>query len=92
MNTFEFVIAIVFIVTIGNVLRAKRGSKGSLHSRRDQLGLMGGDDDGSDNTRAENRHLIEEVQQLKDRVKVLERIAVDKEDTLSRQIEELRDR
>ncbi|MEP7315816.1 MAG: hypothetical protein ABI667_03880 [Sphingomicrobium sp.] len=95
MNPFEFVLAIVFIVTIGNVLRAKHRGKGLLSSRRDRrdpLGFMGDDDQDSDNTSAENRRLIEEVQQLKDRVKVLERIAVDKEDTLSRQIEELRDR
>ncbi len=95
MNPFEFVIAIVFIVTIGNVLRAKHGDKSLFKSRRgqrDRLGLMACSDDDSSETRAENRRLIEEVQQLKDRVKVLERIAVDKEDTLSRQIEELRDR
>jgi len=36
--------------------------------------------------------LREEVKALKDRIHVLERIAVEKEDTLSRQIEELRDR
>lgn len=41
---------------------------------------------------AENRMLREEVQQLKDRIKVLERITVDKENSLSREIEDLRDR
>lgn len=41
---------------------------------------------------AENDRLRHEVNQLKDRIKVLERIAVEKEDTLTRQIEELRDR
>ena len=40
---------------------------------------------------AENRMLREEVQQLKDRIKVLERITVEKENSLARQIEELRD-
>lgn len=40
----------------------------------------------------ETQRLREEVTQLKDRIKVLERIAVDKEDTLTRQIEQLRDR
>jgi hypothetical protein len=40
----------------------------------------------------ESLRLREEVQALKDRVKVLERIAIEKEDTLTRQIEELRDR
>lgn len=95
MNPFEFVIAIIAIVTIGNIIRARHGDRSLRKSRRDRgdpLGMMLGGDEDSADTRAENRRLIEEVQQLKDRVKVLERIAVDKEDTLSRQIEELRDR
>lgn len=41
---------------------------------------------------AENRRLREEVGELKERLKVLERIAVDKENSLSREIESLRDR
>ncbi len=41
---------------------------------------------------AESLRLKEEVKQLKERIHVLERIAVDKEDTLTRQIEQLRDR
>ena len=51
-----------------------------------QQGLLQRDDG------AENARLRHEVDQLKDRIKVLERIAVEKEDTLTRQIEELRDR
>jgi hypothetical protein len=42
--------------------------------------------------RAETLRLREEVKELKERLHVLERIAVDKENTLSKQIEELRDR
>lgn len=42
--------------------------------------------------RAENVRLQEEVRQLKERVHVLERIAVEKENTLSRDIDQLRDR
>ena len=41
---------------------------------------------------AEAARLREEVKALKERIQVLERITVEKEDTLSRQIEELRDR
>ncbi|MEA1071277.1 hypothetical protein [Sphingomonas sp. LY160] len=41
---------------------------------------------------AESTRLKDEVRQLKERIHVLERIAVEKEDTLSRQIEQLRDR
>ena len=36
--------------------------------------------------------LRDEVKQLKERIHVLERIATDRENSLSRQIEELRDR
>ena len=71
---------IVGIVMLAMVLRA----------RYRYLGQHRGDAAPADN--AENRMLRDEVQQLKDRIKVLERIAVDKEDTLTRQIEELRDR
>lgn len=46
----------------------------------------------SDAREPENRQLREEVKELKERVKVLERIATDRESTLGRQIEELRDR
>jgi hypothetical protein len=41
---------------------------------------------------AENRRLRDEVMQLKDRLKVLERIAVEKENSLANEIESLRDR
>jgi hypothetical protein len=42
--------------------------------------------------RAENLRLRDEVKQLKERIQVLERITVEKENTLAKQIEELRDR
>lgn len=42
--------------------------------------------------KAETLRLRDEVKQLKDRIHVLERIAVEKENSLARQIEELRDR
>ena len=41
---------------------------------------------------AENRRLRDEVGQLKERLKVLERIAVEKENSLANEIESLRDR
>ena len=41
--------------------------------------------------RAENLRLREEVSQLKERIKELERISVEKGNSLARQIEELRD-
>ena len=84
MNPFEMVVLIVFIVMIGNVLRARYG-----YRRR---GRRGGEDAVSAEEHAETLRLREEVKALKERIHVLERIAVEKEDTLSRQIEELRDR
>lgn len=73
-------ILIVAIVMFAMVMKA----------RYRYLGQHRGDVAPADNR--ENRMLRDEVQQLKDRIKVLERIAVEKEDTLTRQIEELRDR
>ena len=79
MNPFEMVAIIVVAVMIASVLRAKYG-----HSRNRS--------DVDPKEHAENLRLREEVKELKERLQVLERIAVDKENTLSKQIEELRDR
>ena len=75
------VVLIVAIVMITSVLRAKYG-----HERR----RKGGDQLPADTGDA--RLLREEVARLKERVQTLERITVDKENSLARQIEELRDR
>ena len=80
MNPFEMVAIIVVAVMIASVLRAKHS-----HRRRDG-------DEIPAQERVENLRLREEVSELKERIKVLERITVEKENTLSRQIEELRDR
>ena len=82
MNPFEMVVMIVAIVMVSSVLRARYGYR----SRRDR-GI-----EANPAERVETLRLKDEVQQLKERIHVLERIATDKEDTLSRQIEELRDR
>ena len=81
MNPFEMVAIIVVAVMIASVLRAKYS-----HSRR------AGREGIAPQEQAENLRLREEVKELKERLKVLERIAVDKENSLARQIEELRDR
>ena len=47
---------------------------------------------GRDDTQLENQRLREEVSDLEERIKVLERITVEKENSLSREIESLRDR
>ena len=81
MNQFEMVVLIVAIVMFASVMRAKFG----YHSRRRQ-GIA-----ADPTEKVETLRLKDEVQQLKERIHVLERIATDKENTLSRQIEELRD-
>lgn len=78
MNPFEMVVLIVAIVMIASVVRAK------YHHRNSG--------DSSPEERVENHRLRDEVKELKERIKVLERITVEKENSLERQIEELRDR
>ena len=78
MNPFEMVAIIVVAVMIATVLKAK------YQSRRN--------DAADPQERAETLRLRDEVKQLKERLHVLERIATDRENTLARQIEELRDR
>ena len=80
MNLNLTPILIVAIVMFALVMKAKyRAERPS--SRRPSL-----------EDQAENARLRDEVKQLKDRIHVLERIAVDKENSLSREIEDLRDR
>ena len=74
-------IVIVAIVMLASIIRAGMGS-----GRR----RMGCEDDSQ--AQLENQRLREEVLQLKERLKVLERITVDKENSLAREIESLRDR
>ena len=47
---------------------------------------------GDGQAKVENQRLRDEVQELKERIKVLERITVDKENSLAKEIESLRDR
>ena len=75
------VIMIVLIVMIASVFRARYG--GGRSGKRQ--GHVGHDD-------AETQRLREEVKQLKERLQVLERITVEKENSLEREIEQLRDR
>lgn len=78
MNPFEMVAIIVAIVMIAGVLKT-RGA-GGREKDRDPV------------EEVENRRLREKVKELKERLHVLERIATDRENSLSREIDELRDR
>ncbi len=81
MNPFEFVIAIILIGAVVSITKARFGARGRREDREEVT-----EDSG------DTRRLKEEVLALKDRIHVLERIAVDKENTLSNEIDRLRDR
>jgi cell division protein FtsB len=80
-------VLIVAIIMVASIIRAKYGY-GRYGRHRRGMACM---DDGGQ-AQVENERLRDEVSQLKERIKVLERITVDKENSLAREIESLRDR
>ena len=73
-------VVIVAIVMVASIVRAIfRGPRQSMPFTDGQASV-------------ENRRLREEVSDLKERIKVLERITVEKENSLAKEIESLRDR
>lgn len=84
MNPYEMVAFIVLVVTVGSVLRAAFGGRSRRRDRdRDRDAIVKDD--------AETVRLRDEVRQLKERLQVIERITVEKENSLEREIERLRD-
>jgi uncharacterized protein YlxW (UPF0749 family) len=79
-GTQMMVVLIVAIVMFASVIKGRSG-----HGRRTPHLQPRADD-------AENARLRDEVAELKKRLAVLERITVEKENSLERQIEALRDR
>ena len=79
MNPFEFVLAIIIVTGVFSLLRHRMG----LRSRWERPAVEDS---------AETQRLRDEVKELKERLKVLERIAVEKENSLDKEIESLRDR
>jgi hypothetical protein len=83
MNHGEMMVVwIVAIVMIASIFKARM--RGSYR----RTGSHGVDQP----SHLENQRLRDEVSELKERIKVLERITVDKENSLAREIESLRDR
>jgi hypothetical protein len=76
-------VLIVAIVMIAGIIRAKYGYSRRGRDRHQPLASQDS---------AETLRLREEVKMLKERLHVLERITVDKENSLSREIDSLRDR
>lgn len=87
MNPFEMVVAIIVVVTIGSVVKARYG----IHKDAQGNEVMRADPAVA----KETAHLRDEVRALKDRVQVLERVITDNETSslrLEREIDALRDR
>jgi cell division protein FtsB len=82
MNPFEFVLGVLILIFAFTLIRHKLGIP--ARSMREMR--------GDPQERAETLRLREEVHELKERIKVLERITVEKENSLAREIESLRDR
>ncbi|MGZ8286051.1 MAG: hypothetical protein ACXW27_03735 [Allosphingosinicella sp.] len=82
MNQFEMIVLIVAIVMLASVAKARLGVGRRRHHR----------DGEAPETGAENARLKAEVRALHERIAVLERITVEKENSLEREIEKLRDR
>jgi hypothetical protein len=79
MNSGELmVVMIVAIVMIAGILKQRARNYHRV--------------DGDPNAGGENQRLRDEVRDLKERLKVLERITVEKENSLAKEIESLRDR
>lgn len=75
-------VVIVAIVMVASIIRTV------LRGPRHPVTFNSGDPQA----KVETERLRDEVVQLKDRIKVLERIAVEKENSLANEIEQLRDR
>jgi hypothetical protein len=82
MNPFEFVLILMLMVFTFAIIKQRMTGHGRHRDRR-QLPP----EDSEETIR-----LRSELSELKERLKVLERITVEKENSLSRQIDELRDR
>lgn len=81
MNPFEFVIAVLFMIFAFTIIRHKMGIP--VRSMREMREGTSGD--------AENTRLRGQVQQLQERIRVLERIVTDRGAETAAQIEALRD-
>ncbi|HXS49239.1 MAG TPA: hypothetical protein VN713_03825 [Sphingomicrobium sp.] len=82
MNGPEFVLAVLFLVLVFAIVKHKMGIPD-----RSLRQMMGGE-----TSDAENDKLRQQVQQLQDRIRILERIVTDSGAQTAAQIEALRER
>ena len=86
MNPFEFILAVMILMFAFTVVRHKMGTQ--FGSRRHSSDAP----THSPQVEAENVRLRQQVEQLQERMKVLERIVTDRGAQTAAQIEALRDR
>ena len=89
-DPFTMVVAIIAIITIGKIIQSKHQAKYGIIEDQDMLGNK----TQRLANNAETQALQNEISELKERIKVLERIATDNSSAIdvSREIEALRDR
>lgn len=89
-DPFTMVVAIIAIITIGKIIQSKHQAKYGIIEDQDMLGNKTQRLANNADTQA----LQNEISELRERVKVLERIATDNSNAIdvSREIEALRDR
>jgi hypothetical protein len=85
VNPPEFILTLILMVFAFRIISHRMGMRTRWDRRWDRL-----PEEAPEN--GETLRLREEVQELKERIKVLERITVDKENSLAKEIESLRDR
>jgi cell division protein FtsB len=78
------VVMIVAIIMVASIIKARYGY--GRHGRYQNSHQVPAEE------HSENLRLRDEVKELKERIKVLERITVEKENSLAKEIESLRDR
>ena len=89
MNMVEVILLIIVLAVVGKMMNQRMIER---RGARDDRFLDITPDRGNREDSADNHRLRDEVQQLKNRIQVLERIAVEKENSLAREIDQLRDR
>ncbi len=89
MNMVEVILIIIVLAVVGKAMNRRMLER---RGARDDRFLDITPDRSDREDSADNHRLRDEVQQLKNRIQVLERIAVEKENSLDREIDQLRDR
>jgi cell division protein FtsB len=85
MNGQEFVLVVIVLVFAFRIISHRMGLRTGLDRRWANQQLEAGDP-------RETARLRDDIHELKERIKILERITVDKENSLAKEIESLRDR